>query len=132
VPDRLLPIPTTLIAGFPIGRYLRLSALALLCVTAACAEMRWQRSGADEATRDADLEVCRQQARAQSARLAWPFPGDRSRMAAFDRAGRPVTTPYPFPTWLDTDRSVLEFELIGDCMRSKGYALTPAEQNVQP
>ncbi len=112
--------------------YLRLCAVAFLCATAACADLHWQRGGADAATRDADLEGCRQQGRAQSARLAWPYPGDRTRMAAFDRAGRAVLTPYPFPTWLDTDRSVLEVELIGDCMRRKGYALAPQEQSTRP
>ena len=112
--------------------YLRLSAVAVLCAAAACADLRWHRGGADAATRDADLEDCRRQGRAQSARLAWPFPGNPTRMAGFDRSGRAVLTPYPFPTWLDTDQAVLGFELVGDCMRRKGYALAPAEQITQP
>jgi hypothetical protein len=121
-----------LLATFPITVNLRLLAVALLCLAAGCADLRWQRRGTDAATREVDLEECRQQARAQSARLAWPFPGDPTRVVAYDRAGRAVLTPYPYPTWLDTDRAVRESELVGECMRRKGYALTPAEQTERP
>jgi hypothetical protein len=118
---------------FPITVNLRLSAIGLLCLAAAgCADLRWQRSGTDAATGEVDLEDCRQQGRAQSARLAWPFPGDPTRVVAYDRAGRAVLTPYPYPTWLDSDRAVRESELVGECMRRKGYALTPVEQTARP
>ena len=108
---------------------LRLPAVAFLLLAAGCADLHWQRSGADATMGKADLEECRQQGRAQSARLAWPFPGDPTRMVAFDRAGRAVLTPYPFPTWLDTDRLVRESGLVGECMRRKGYTLSTTEQS---
>ena len=110
-----------------LGAYLRLSAVALFALGMGCAEPSWRRAGADAATVGHDLGECRQHARAYSARFAWPFPDSRTRLVATDRAGRPVVTPYPYRTWLDNDRSVLESELIGDCMRDKGYVLAPAE-----
>jgi len=54
------------------------------------------------------------------------------RLVAADRAGRPVITPYPYPTWRDTDRLVLESELVGACMRKRGYSLAPAETSARP
>ena len=53
-------------------------------------------------------------------------------MVAIDRAGRTIWTPYPYPTWIDTDHSMLEFDLISECMRGKGYALAPVEQSTTP
>lgn len=131
-PRMPLPILISVFAKFPIGLYLRLATVALVCLATGCAELRWQRSGTDAATGKVDLEACRQQGRAQSARLAWPFPGDPTRVIAYDRAGRAMLTPYPYPTWLDTDRSVRESELVGECMRRKGYALAPAEPTARP
>lgn len=115
-----------------IGVYLRLSAVAVLCLSAGCAELRWHRSGSDAAALELDLKDCHQLARTGSAHLAWPFPNGTTRLVATDRAGRAVLTPYPYATWLDTDRSVLEFELVGACMRNKGYALARAEKRRRP
>lgn len=114
--------------------YLRWStvAVALLCLAAGCAELRWHRSGSDFTTLELDLSECRRLARADAAGLAWPFPGNTVRLVAADRAGRPVITPYPYPTWLDTDRLVLESELVGACMRKRGYSLAPAETSARP
>lgn len=109
--------------------YLRWSAaaFALLSLMSACADLRWHRTDSDAATLERDLTECRRVARADTAHLAWPFPDGPTRVVSVDRAGRAVTTPYPYPTALDTDRWVLQFERIGACMREKGYALVPAE-----
>ncbi len=75
---------------------------------------------------------CRQLARAGAARLAWPFPDNRTRRVSVDRFGRGVVTPYPYPTALDADRMVLQSERISACMRAKGYVLAPAETRARP
>lgn len=106
--------------------YLHVAAAAVLGLSAGCAELSWHRAGTDTAALEHDLRDCRQRARAYSAHFAWPFPNSGTRLVATDRAGRPVITPYPYRTWLENDRSVLESELIGDCMRDKGYVLAPA------
>jgi len=113
--------------GSLLGTCLRVSAVALLGLSTGCAEPGWQRAGTDAATVGRDLEDCRRHARAYSARFAWPFPGSGTRLVTTDRAGRPLITPYPYRTWLENDRSVLESELIGNCMRDNGFMLAPAK-----
>ena len=108
-----------------------LAAAAVLALSTGCAEMSWHRAGADAAAIENDLRDCRDHARAYSARFAWPFPDSGGRLVATDRAGRPVVSPYPYRTWLENDRSVLESELIGECMRNKGYVLAPASAHAR-
>ena len=114
-----------------LGTFLHLSAAAALGLSTGCTELSWHRDGTDTAAVERDLQECRQQARAHSAHLAWPFPDSTARPIATDRAGRPVITPYPYPTWLENDQRVLRSGLIGDCMRDKGYALAPAGAGAQ-
>ena len=111
--------------------FLHLSAAAALSLSTGCTELSWHRAGADTAALERDLQDCRQHARAYSAHLAWPFPNSAARLIATDRAGRRVTTPHPYPTWLENDQLVLRSELIGDCMRNRGYALAPAGTRAQ-
>jgi len=114
-----------------LGTFLHLSAAAALGLSTGCTELSWHRDSTDTAAVERDLQDCRQQARAHSAHLAWPFPNSAARPIATDRAGRPVITPYPYPTWLENDQLVLRSELIGDCMRDKGYVLAPAGTGAQ-
>ena len=99
--------------------------VGVLCLSAGCAELDWHRDGSDSAALELELQDCRQLARADTAHLAWPFPNNTARLVVTNRAGRAVATPSPYSTWLDADRSVLESELDGACMRNKGYTLGP-------
>lgn len=120
---------------FLIGVCLRLSAAWMvggLCLSAGCAALDWHRDGSDSAALELDLQDCRQLARADTAHLAWPFPNNTARLVVTNRARRAVATPSPYSTWLDADRSVLESELVGTCMRNKGYTLGPEKQPARP
>ena len=104
---------------------LRLSAVALLGLSAACADLQWHRPGVDQEALARDFEECRQIARVRAAREAWPFSLLTRRVAAFDRDGMPVVA-HPPPHY--TERFVLEQDYTRECMREKGYELVPADK----
>jgi len=118
--------------GYLLRAARHLVAAAVLGLSAGCTELSWHRAGADAAAIKGDLQHCRQHARAYSARFAWPFPDSGARLVATDRTGHLVVTPYPYRTGLENDRSVLESELVGECMRKKGYVLAPASTRARP
>ena len=82
---------------------------------AACAEMRWQKAGADETALGADLSACGKLAQEQAARagnLGLPPVSD-------PRFGAPSG-----PT--QAEQRLQERQAADTCMRAKGYALVPA------
>jgi hypothetical protein len=99
-------------------------AATLLVAAGGCAPLRWDKPGADAAALERDLEQCRQIARAEAARRAWPFKLTAARVIGFDRGGRPIVV-QPFPH--ETERFLEEHDLARACMRGKGYALVPAQ-----
>lgn len=81
---------------------------------AACAELRWHKAGADEATLEADLSACRKQAQEKAARaghIGLPPVSD-------PRFGTPSG-----PT--QVEQRLMENQAAETCMRGKGYALVP-------
>jgi len=104
--------------------YLRLSAVGLLAWLAGCAQLRWDKPGMDAASLERDDAECRQIARAQAAREAWPFGLTGTRVIVDPRGRVLLVEPYP----RETDRFLREHELARGCMHGKGYALVPMDK----
>jgi len=99
-----------------------LAVLPLLACSPGCADLHWQRAGADAATHGRDLDECRTDARLRARRESWPSMLIARRIFV-DARGFPFTT---YPTTADTERALLEHDLSAQCMRNKGYELVPA------
>jgi hypothetical protein len=90
-----------------------LLAIAPAFIFSACGEMRWQKSGGDDAALAQDLAACNKEAR--------------------DRYGGPTALLPPVgldprfgPTGASqADVVMRESQVAGACMRAKGYALVP-------
>jgi hypothetical protein len=108
------------------ARFRNAVAAALFAAAlAGCAELRWHKEGGDPAALDRDLGECRLQARAQARREIGAFAPDTPRVVGVDALGRPLVGA---SNRLDTERQLLEHDLVGICMRGKGYQLEPAEK----
>ncbi|OGA24677.1 MAG: hypothetical protein A3I02_01865 [Betaproteobacteria bacterium RIFCSPLOWO2_02_FULL_67_26] len=105
--------------------YLRLSAVAVALHAAGCADLRWHKQGVDAAALDRDLGECQLQARAQARHEIGAFAPDTPRVVGVDAQGRPLAGA---ANRLGTDRMLLEHDLLGICMRGKGYELVPVEK----
>ena len=96
---------------------MRLSMAALLFFAfalAACAEQRWQKTGAGEANLNQDLDACNRLAQEKAARA-----GYLGLPPVYDpRFGAPVG-----PT--QAEQRLAERQAADACMRAKGYALVP-------
>ena len=89
--------------------------LPTVLVLASCAELRWQKPGADAGMLSADFEACRTQAQVRIGRAIGPaIPS-----ASDPRFGADISQPSP------TDRRIQEQQLADRCMRDKGYTLVP-------
>jgi hypothetical protein len=83
---------------------------------AACAPVRWQKAGGDDAALARDLSACRKQAQERFG-------------AAYGLAQMPSADPRFGPTGpTQADLRMQESQSVGTCMRGKGYALVPAEK----
>ena len=91
-------------------KVLPLFAVALLAL-GACGDVRWAKDGGDEAAASADLAACSRVAQAKVGNFGAPGPGD-------PRFG--ITGPS------QADLRMQEAQAVGQCMRGKGYGLTPA------
>ena len=81
---------------------------------AACADMRWQKTGGDDSALAQDLTACRKLAMERTARMGGAVP--RTEIS-------PVFGPMgPSPA----DARMQETQAVTVCMREKGYALVPA------
>jgi hypothetical protein len=91
-------------------------ALALALVLSACAELRWQKAGGDEATLNRDLGTCRQLAQERAARMG--------------NFGLPPSTDPRFGSTgpSQVDQRLQERQAEDACMRGKGYTLVPADK----
>lgn len=108
---------------------LRLSAVAVVLVLpAGCAELHWLKAGVDPAALDEDLQRCVQAARLEARQRELPAGFGSPLAIRADPEGRPVVVP---TTTRDTERFLLERDLTGACMRSKGYELVPAGNGVK-
>jgi hypothetical protein len=106
-----------------IGVNRRSSAVALVFLVAACAEMQWSKDDASPADLERDLAACREQARAQAERQTVPQPSG-PRIVGVDRLGRPIVSQ---PEQLDGERFMAEHDLTRYCMSKRGYKLAPAQ-----
>ena len=93
---------------------------ACLVLLGACADMRWTRSGADEATVSRELDECRAQALRRAA------PAGAGTAAAdpqvpVDRAG--VPTGNRSVAGSANERFIAEHESVRVCMTARGYQL---------
>jgi hypothetical protein len=105
------------------GRY-AFAAIAL--VIAGCAEVQWQKGGADAATMSRDLGECRDAAQSRAMLETRPDALASTRTIITDPAR--TTSPYPYRT--ETDRFLLENDLTRACMIQRGYELAPAGKPV--
>jgi hypothetical protein len=102
---------------------------ALFCLVAAlaagCAEMEWRKDGMDEATRERDVDECRQVGRLQASRQSLPPGYDAPRIVGVDAQNRPIVST---PGRVDTDRFMAEHDVTRQCMAQRGYQLSPVEK----
>ncbi len=93
------------------GTLLTLAALAL----ASCAELRWQKAGADEGAVTTDLSACRKLAQDRTQRM-WGV------------APQPTVDPRFGPGGpSQPDLRLQESQAVNACMREKGYSLVSVE-----
>lgn len=104
--------------------YLRVSAVALSLLVAACAPLEWRKDGGDAAARERDLDECRDRARSQAQQEAPLFGQPRPPDVGFDTRGRVVTG---HSGRYDTERALLENDINRRCMTGRGYQLEPAK-----
>ncbi len=87
------------------------TALFLAIALASCAELRWQKAGADEAALASDLSACRRQAQDRTQRM-WGIAPQPTMDPRFGPGG---------PS--QPDILLQESQAVNACMREKGYAL---------
>ncbi|MBI2509547.1 MAG: hypothetical protein HYV99_06170 [Betaproteobacteria bacterium] len=110
-----------LTSRLPTFRNAVLAAL-LAAALGACADVRWHKPGAGAAELDRELGQCRQEARFRSAREAG-LPGSAlPQTIVVDPQGRTIAVQPRSP---DSERFLLEHDLMRLCMRQKGYELAP-------
>lgn len=90
---------------------------AALCLLG-CAELRWDKPGAEAEAVTKDLESCRSQARATLARTATVAPP----VSIDPKFGSVSSQPSV------AGRAIEEQEAADRCMRGKGYHLVPVQQ----
>ena len=92
----------------------RAAGLLLFAVAlAACAELRWQKAGADQATLAQDQSACGKLAQERTARM-WGLAPPASSDPRFGPIGPSAV-----------DLRLQESQAVTVCMREKGYALVP-------
>jgi len=99
------------------------ATLLLVAFLAGCAEAHWHKAGADAAVREQDLAQCRQTAQLEARYQTVPTLAPPTMIGA-DPQGRPIVK-QGMP---DTDRFLLEQDLVRACMRGRGYELVPADK----
>ncbi len=106
-----------------VNRRASAAVLALLC--AACAPLEWRKDGADAAAIERDAAECQAQARANARHEAPLFGMPQPPVVGMDARGRVVTG---HANRYDTERALLEHDLMRQCMTQRGYELAPAER----
>ena len=90
---------------------------------AACADLQWQKAGGSAAALERDQSECQIQAQ-QRARSEAPLFGQPPPVG-MDSRGRAVTGR---AARYDTDRALIEHDLMRACMRERGYELETVEK----
>ncbi len=107
------------------GVYRRSSAAILILLTAACAPLEWRKDGADAGALERDTRECQSQAIARAQHEAPLFGLPRPPVVGMDTRGRVVTG---HAGRYDTDRAMLEHDLMRHCMTQRGYELAPVDK----
>jgi hypothetical protein len=97
-------------------------AVCFAVLLAACTSAKWRKPGADEAMQARDVDACRGEARAQSYREINARLVTQPYTMGMDPRGHTILVP---PGAAEGERSMLEQQLMQNCMRSLGYELTP-------
>jgi hypothetical protein len=92
---------------------------------AACADLKWQKGGTSAAALERDQAECRDQARLHARSEAPLFGQPPPAPVGMDSRGRAVTGR---AARYDTDRALIEHDLMRACMRERGYELEPVEK----
>lgn len=93
---------------------------------AGCAELRWDKPGADEAAVLKDLETCRGEARLRMARSTVLAPPVTVTVPVPGPDGRTVQHATVVSQPSSASLAIEEQEIADRCMRDKGYHLVPA------
>jgi len=97
-------------------------AAILVLLSAACAPLEWHKAGADDAATGREVAECQSLAIARAQHEAPLFGMPRPPVVGADVRGRVVTG---HAGRYDTDRALLEHDLMRACMRERGYELAP-------
>ena len=97
---------------------LRSFALPLALLLAACGDVRWHKPDADDAALGNDLAACQAAAHNAIQRMYGP---PQPQLSSGPLGVAPVE-----PTL--ADRQMREQQVVGKCMREKGYTLVPADK----
>jgi len=103
----------------------RLAAAAAIVLAAGCADLQWQKGGGSPAALERDQAECRDQARLRARSEAPLFGQPPPAPVGMDSRGRAVTGR---AARYDTDRALIEHDLMRACMRERGYELEPVEK----
>jgi hypothetical protein len=90
---------------------------------ASCAELNWQKPGANQTDVDRELAQCRQDARLQASHEILPMVAS-PQMVGGDPQGHPIVVQ---SHQRDAERLLRAQELMRSCMRDRGYVLGPSE-----
>ncbi len=98
---------------------LRLFAIGLAFMLAACGQMRWHKEGSDDMALGNDLTNCRAAAQSATQRM---YGAQQLPTTNIGPSGAATYEPSP------ADRQMREQEAVNRCMRDKGYTLVPVER----
>lgn len=97
---------------------LPLFAIPLALVLAACGDVRWHKADSDDASLAGDYAACSAAARDSIQRMYGP---PQPALSSGNIGGAPIE-----PSM--ADRQMREQQVLGRCMREKGYSLVPADK----
>jgi len=101
------------------------TALLLPLLAAGCANLQWQKPGADPAVLKHDLSECQDSARLRARNEAPLFGQPAPFPIGVDTRGRVVSGRAGY---YETERALMENDFTRHCMGERGYKLAPAEQ----
>ena len=99
------------------------TAMAILALTAGCAQMEWVKPDTEPATSNEDLARCEQQARLTASRMS---PSARALIPSVVVSPSGSASVQMPPPYAPNDLA-LESDLLISCMHAKGYRLIPAK-----
>ena len=108
------------------GSGARWMALLALALVAACTPMRYERAGATDAEREADMRECRDLAYAEALRTPFYF-GPASRLSPWGPVYDPRVSHFTYFDDPSYWRWAHERDLVDFCLRARGWRLMRAQ-----